>query len=97
MVIKFAVENDGMRIKRDYDNFGFAQFVAKDGKIIFLGHAYRDATLEVAPPAKVDHVVCCYPKGVARNLGLSTIGNWSGETHIRFYTKHIRVIEKNPV
>ena len=97
MIIKFAVENDGIRVKQDYDNFGFAQFIARDGKVMFLGHAYRDATLEVPPSTMVDCVVCCYPERVTHNLGLDTVGDWRGETRIQFYTKHIRVTEKNPV
>jgi hypothetical protein len=93
-IIKFAVENDGVRVKSDYDNFGFAQFVAQSGKRVFLAHAYSDAELEVEPPDNADLVICCHPGPVARKTGFPTVGDWDGETRILFYTKHVCVLEK---
>jgi hypothetical protein len=87
-------KGDGLRVKSDYDLFGFAQFRAVDGRLVHIAHAYRDGELEVLPSDEADVIVCCHPTIVAKRYNLPVVGDWEGETKVEFYDSAIRVKEK---
>lgn len=97
-MIKIKMANkEGVRVKSDYDTFGFAIFASTSGAVYHLTHAYRDGELEVEPSQSVDFIICCHPQKVAscRNGdGAKVVGDWAGETRILFFESSVRVLER---
>jgi hypothetical protein len=90
----FADTADGERVKRDFDRFGFARFVDREGFRALVCHAYSDGELEVKPVDDDDYVICCYPTRAAKRHDVLTAGSWVGKSKILFYTKSVVVVKE---
>jgi hypothetical protein len=93
----FENESDGERVKRDFDRFGFARFVDREGFRALVCHAYSDGELEVEPLEDDDYVICCYPTRAAKRRGVLTAGSWEGKSKIVFLSKSVVVVQEGEV